>query len=437
MIGAGWSSVSGGMLTLDTPGPDIKIKVAGSYTSTSFAVQSDGHGGTDVILATAGAVVTSAADPPAYAAPASEIDALHEILAERQPAADRPAGRRFGPRLRRPWARDGVSSTVTFYGTDAVLLASTLAQGLYAGHAAVERRQRLAVTDVDGIMVGPTSGSTLSFAGTLDQVNTVLASLTDTLSRRPDPGRRLFLAADSLADLIARNVGVKVCSTSSAGSLDIRSGTIVIGSGGVIAGAGTLAGLDGGQGTVQLASIENDGVIAASGGNLLLYGNVTGAGVLSVGSGATLTLQAGVGSGQTLEFGPDSLVVLNDAGAFSGTMIGLDDGDKIDIAGIQVSTASWSGGVSSGVLTLGFVPGAGSGLGTSTFQLHLSGAASSAFAVQSDGHGGSEIETIPVVSSGVARPCRSARPGLARRYCPAARWRSAAPPPWTRSTAVP
>ena len=132
----------------------------------------------------------------------------------------------------------------------------------------------------------------------------------------------------------------------------VRASTIV-NSGGVIAGAGTLAGLGGGNGTVQLASIENDGVIDAnvSGGNLLLYGNVTGSGVLSVDSGATLTLQAGVGSGQMLEFGSNSLVVLNDAGAFSGTMIGLDDGDRIDIGGTEVIGASWSS-VSGGMLTL-------------------------------------------------------------------------------------
>ena len=145
-------------------------------------------------------------------------------------------------------------------------------------------------------------------------------------------------------------------------------------------------------------------MIAASGGNLLLYGNVSGTGVLSVDSGATLTLQAGVGSSQTLEFGSNSLVVLNDPGAFSGTMIGLDVGDKIDIAGIQVSSAGWSGGVSSGVLTLGFVPGAGIGLSTSTFQLHLSGASSPTFGVQSDGHGGSEVYMTSAVSSGVTVP---------------------------------
>ena len=74
-------------------------------------------------------------------------------------------------------------------------------------------------------MVGPTSGSTLSFAGTLDQVNTVLASLTDTLSAGQCQDVVFVLAADSLADLIARNVGVKVSATSSTGSLDIRSGT--------------------------------------------------------------------------------------------------------------------------------------------------------------------------------------------------------------------
>ena len=73
----------------------------------------------------------------------------------------------------------------------------------------------------------------------------------------------------------------------------------------------------------MLASIENDGSIAASGGNLLLYGGVAGTGALSVATGATITLQAAVGAGQTLALNPNAEAVLDDLRAFAGTIAGF------------------------------------------------------------------------------------------------------------------
>jgi hypothetical protein len=86
----------------------------------------------------------------------------------------------------------------------------------------------------------------------------------------------------------------------------VRASTIDVGAGGLISGAGTLSGDGGGNDTVTLANIDNDGSILASGGDLLLYGGVSGTGTLSVASGATMTLQAVVGSSQTLAFSPNA-----------------------------------------------------------------------------------------------------------------------------------
>ncbi len=160
----------------------------------------------------------------------------------------------------------------------------------------------------------------------------------------------------------------------------VRASTIDIAAGGVVSGAGTISGDGGGNDTVTLAGIDNDSVIAAAGGNLLLYGEVTGTGALSVGTGATLTLQAAVGAGQTLAFSPNARAVLNDARAFAGTITGFGAGDVLDIAGTDASSAVWS----DGVLTLGTALGA--------IRLLVSGNyASNAFAVQSDGLGGTNV----------------------------------------------
>ena len=160
----------------------------------------------------------------------------------------------------------------------------------------------------------------------------------------------------------------------------VRASAIDIAAGGFVSGAGTISGDGGGNDTVMLSHIENDGSIAAVGGNLLLYGAVMGSGELTMATGATMTLQAAVGPGQTLFFSPNDRVVLNDARAFAGTIAAFGPGDVLDIAGIDATSATWS----DGVLTLGTALGA--------IRLLVSGNyASNSFAVQADGLGGTNV----------------------------------------------
>jgi len=112
----------------------------------------------------------------------------------------------------------------------------------------------------------------------------------------------------------------------------VRASAVAVAPGGTISGAGTVSGDGGGNDTVLLAGINNSGTIAASGGSLLLYGTVSGTGTLVAESDSTLILQAAVGPGQTVLFGQDSVLALNDAGAFHATVDGFSSGDTIDIA---------------------------------------------------------------------------------------------------------
>jgi hypothetical protein len=130
----------------------------------------------------------------------------------------------------------------------------------------------------------------------------------------------------------------------------------------------------------MLAGIDNGGSIAASGGNLLVYGGIGGTGQLAVGSGATMTLQAAVGAGQTLAFSSNARAVLNDPRAFAGTIAGFGSGDVLELASTDATGVTWS----DGVLTLDTAFGA--------IRLNVAGSyASSAFTVQSDGLGGTNV----------------------------------------------
>jgi T5SS/PEP-CTERM-associated repeat protein len=160
----------------------------------------------------------------------------------------------------------------------------------------------------------------------------------------------------------------------------LRAANIDVAAGGSIAGAGTVSGMGGGNNTVALTEIDNDGSITALGGNLLLYGAVSGSGTLGVGNDATLTLQAAVESSQTLTFGNNSKAVLNDVRAFHGTITGFGSDDVLDIAGVQATNPSWGGGV----LTLDTPFG--------QIFLNIAGPYSrTSFSVQSDGLGGTFV----------------------------------------------
>lgn len=160
----------------------------------------------------------------------------------------------------------------------------------------------------------------------------------------------------------------------------LRAANIDVAAGGSISGAGTVSGMGGGNNTVALTDIDNDGSITAQGGNLLLYGAVSGSGTLGVGNDATLTLQAAVESSQTLTFGNNSKAVLNDVRAFHGTITGFGSDDVLDIASVQATNPSWGGGV----LTLDTPFG--------QIFLNIAGPYSrTSFSVQSDGLGGTFV----------------------------------------------
>jgi T5SS/PEP-CTERM-associated repeat protein len=160
----------------------------------------------------------------------------------------------------------------------------------------------------------------------------------------------------------------------------LRAANIDVAAGGSISGAGTVSGMGGGNNTVALTDIDNNGAITAEGGNLLLYGSVEGTGTLGVGNNATLTLQGAVESSQTLTFGNNSKAVLNDVRAFHGTITGFGPDDVLDIAGVQATNPSWGGGV----LTLDTPFG--------QIFLNITGPYSrTSFSVQSDGLGGTYV----------------------------------------------
>ena len=131
------------------------------------------------------------------------------------------------------------------------------------------------------------------------------------------------------------------------GGLDatVRAEAIHVATGGVISGSGTLSGVGGGNKTVTFADIHNDGSIVADGGDLLLYGSVTGTGELSMASGASIALQTAVGTGQTLAFGVNGHALLNDPQAFAGTIVDFNGDDVLELASTQASSATWADGV--------------------------------------------------------------------------------------------
>ncbi|GEP58585.1 beta strand repeat-containing protein [Reyranella soli] len=160
----------------------------------------------------------------------------------------------------------------------------------------------------------------------------------------------------------------------------LRAADIEVAAGGSISGTGTVSGLGGGNHTVALTQIDNDGAITAQDGNLLLYGAVEGSGTLGIGNNAILTLQAAVESTQALTFGNNSKLVLNDALAFHGTITGFGPDDLIDISGLQASNPRYV----EGVLTLDTVAG--------SLQIRLIGPYSTtSFSVRPDGLGGTYV----------------------------------------------
>jgi len=181
--------------------------------------------------------------------------------------------------------------------------------------------------------------------------------------------------------------------TSTAGSVDVGTGVtatagmIKIGSGGSLVGAGAVTG--------ALAETAL-GKVQAQGGVLTIAGAVTGGGKLLVADGATLDL-AGSDANTVAYLGAAGILKLEQTATISANITKLRIGDIIDIAGATITKAKRVGGT----LTL-------TKSDASTLVLHVSGTfAGTIFAVQSDGHGGSDIvleAKPPALAGGTIAP---------------------------------
>jgi T5SS/PEP-CTERM-associated repeat protein len=140
----------------------------------------------------------------------------------------------------------------------------------------------------------------------------------------------------------------------------IAGGTLSVG--GVYTGTGPEAEYNGirlsdtallsGFGTVTTTGaggIEDQGTIAASGGTLLLGGDISGRGTLQIGAGSTLHLTAATIGVPSIQFtGADGTLALANGVVDQATIHGFGIGDSIDMYGIDA--LSWNAGTD--VLTL-------------------------------------------------------------------------------------
>ena len=156
-----------------------------------------------------------------------------------------------------------------------------------------------------------------------------------------------------------------------AGSVNVRAGLYLYGNSEII-----------GSGTISAATIGNAGLLAASGGTLVIGGSVTGTGTAHILSGATMQFLSNVAATQTVAFESGaSTLDLAEAAGFAAHIAGFAAGDTVDLLGSAATTLSYAGGaltVDNGT--------------TKIAKLAIRGKYATAnFKLTSDGHGGSLI----------------------------------------------
>ncbi|WP_238587506.1 beta strand repeat-containing protein [Cupriavidus sp. IDO] len=97
--------------------------------------------------------------------------------------------------------------------------------------------------------------------------------------------------------------------------------------------AGTLE-ATGSGGLVVHGSVTNSGVLWAHGGNLTVTGDVDGGGVANIDGGATLEYGAAASENTMFAAGANGTLKLDESSAFTGTVSGLSDGNRLDLADI-------------------------------------------------------------------------------------------------------
>ena len=173
-----------------------------------------------------------------------------------------------------------------------------------------------------------------------------------------------------------------------------RRDAIVVDSGGMITGHGTIAADDNGAGSAPGGSVDNSGTVEANQGTLEVDANITGNGTLLIELNATLKIDGSVASGAIVNFdtaqrskfntGYTTVLTLNDPVDFNGTIQNFTQGDTIDLLNDKISNSGSGVAYAAGtlsVLNLPLIPFSG----TDTIPT---------IGLVSDGNGGTDIITV-------------------------------------------
>ena len=188
----------------------------------------------------------------------------------------------------------GSPGAVAFSGTNAVLLESATPQSAYSVTLTSLKGGTLGVSNFGGIVSGPASGSTLSFAGSLAQVNTVLASLRDTLASGSDVVQ--ITATDGSGHTAVRTVGVQVAAAaaSSGGSSPGARPAAFQGNGMLVVGGVQAAQVV--AGNLQIGAGGNNTLLAALAPSAYSTASLTVGGTFEVLAGGTARFTGTLGA---------------------------------------------------------------------------------------------------------------------------------------------
>ncbi len=269
---------------------------------------------------------------------------------------------------------DGAGAVVSIHGT----LDDGAQSGGLGGLSVTGSGAKLAIdndwiigdagTHTDSIIRGSGGVSTDTVGGTLTLGNqgSGVGSLTISgTSQALTAGKDVIVGGAGTGTLMVENGGsllvsggvVNVGTAGGGGSLDVGFNAFVTAVVSQVGGVGRLS-LAGGifdattltvQGEVSgfgsfTGITENDGIVKANGGTLVLQKAVTGTGSLSILAGATLDLGGASSTGQTVTFNGSGLT-LEQAHVTSATLSGFGAGSVIDVKGVVAADRSFSGGV--------------------------------------------------------------------------------------------
>ena len=190
-----------------------------------------------------------------------------------------------------------------------------------------------------------TFGGTLTNEGTFDIGNGSLSAATTVAANGlNDTGTIALLGSGSaLAELVVNGAAA-------------TTGAITVGAGAEIDVTGSNSFTQAG-GSTTVTGLLVAGTINADGGKLDFKSAIPsgdGVGALNIGSLGTLEFDAAVNHSHAIKFRSktDGTLALGDARAFKGTIEGFAGTDVIDLLGGRITRLAYSGGATSGVLTV-------------------------------------------------------------------------------------